>query len=156
MERAALVPHPRWRRFVSRVTQPRVLVAIGALALLLGVGAIYASSSSSPTTTGTERDTHVGKIDPGDVKVAVLNGTADQRARGAGQLRPRLQRLRRDRDHEHDARARETLVLYADGQKRPRRRSRATSGSRVQPLDKQTRDLAGGADVVVIAGEDRA
>src|SRR5687768_13950989 len=28
MERAALQPHPRWRRFVNRATQPRVLVAI--------------------------------------------------------------------------------------------------------------------------------
>ena len=43
MERAALVPHPRWRRFVARVTQPRVLIAIGVSALLLGGAAIYAS-----------------------------------------------------------------------------------------------------------------
>ena len=75
MERAALVPHPRWRRFVSRATQPRVLVAIGAVALLLGVGAIFASQQLLSDDEGP-RGPHVGAIDPAEVKVAVLNGTA--------------------------------------------------------------------------------
>ena len=75
MERAALEPHPRWRRFVGRVTQPRVLVAIGAIALLLGGGAIYASQQLLSDDEGP-RGPHVGAIDPADVKVAVLNGTS--------------------------------------------------------------------------------
>ena len=42
MERAALEPHPRWRRFAARATQPRVLVAIGIVALVLGAAGIFA------------------------------------------------------------------------------------------------------------------
>ena len=50
-----------------------------------------------------------------------------------------------------------TVVLYADGQKPAAQKVARNLGvKRVQRLDKQTRDLAGGADVVVIAGEDRA
>ena len=49
------------------------------------------------------------------------------------------------------------MVLYADGQKPAAQKvARDLGVKRVQRLDKQTRDLAAGADVVVIAGEDRA
>ena len=75
MERAALAPHPRWRRFVGRITQPRVLVAIGAVALLLGAAAIYASQQLLSDDEGP-RGPHVGAVNPKDVKVAVFNGTA--------------------------------------------------------------------------------
>src|SRR5215210_6262035 len=40
MERAALEPHPRWRRLVARVGQPRVLSTIALLAVVLGLAAI--------------------------------------------------------------------------------------------------------------------
>ena len=63
MERAALVPHPRWRRFVARVTQPRVMVAIGAVALLLGGGAIYASQQLLSNDEGTAGP-HVARSSP--------------------------------------------------------------------------------------------
>lgn len=156
MERAALVSHPRWRRFVGRVTQPRVMVAIGAVALLLGVGAIYASQQLLSNDEGTSA-TQVAKIDPASVKVAVFNGTAINGLAGL---------VSSDLDSSgYDVVATtsttpghgRTLVLYADGQKRAAQKVARNLGvQRVKPLDKQTRDLAGGADVVVIAGEDRA
>ena len=43
MERAALQPHPRWRRLVGRVGQPRVLSAVAAAAVVLGLVAIFGS-----------------------------------------------------------------------------------------------------------------
>ena len=55
MERAALAPHPRWRRFVESATQPRVLVAIGVVALLLGAGAIFASQQLLSDDAGPQR-----------------------------------------------------------------------------------------------------
>lgn len=156
MERAALVPHPLWRRFVSRVTQPRALVAIGAVALLLGIGAIYASQQLLSNDEGTSA-THVAKINPARVKVAVFNGTAINGLAGL---------VSSDLDSSgYDVVATtsttpghgRTLVLYADGQKRAAQKVARNLGvQRVKPLDKRTRDLAGGADVVVIAGEDRA
>ena len=156
MERAALVPHPRWRRFVARVTQPRVMVAIGAVALLLGGGAIYASQQLLSNDEGTAGP-HVGKVVPGQVKVAVLNGTAINGLAGlvSSDLDSSgynvIATTSTTPGHSH------TVVLYADGQKPAAQKVARNLGvKRVQRLDKQTRDLAGGADVVVIAGEDRA
>ena len=53
----------------------------------------------------------------------------DQRARRAGQLRPRLERLQRDRDHQHHARATGAPSSSTPTGRSPRRRrSPATSG----------------------------
>src|SRR3954452_20349175 len=75
MERAALQPHPRWRRFAARATRPRVLVAIGVVALILGGAAIVVTQDLLSTDEGPGGP-HVGAIDPADVEVAVLNGTS--------------------------------------------------------------------------------
>ncbi|HEX5955274.1 MAG TPA: LytR C-terminal domain-containing protein, partial [Solirubrobacterales bacterium] len=51
-----------------------------------------------------------------------------------------------------------TAVLYADGQKRAAQKVARDLGvdkATVEPVDRETRRLAGDADVVVIAGEDR-
>ena len=50
-----------------------------------------------------------------------------------------------------------TEVLYADGRKPEAQKvARDLGVEQVKPLDRELRDLAAGADVVVIAGEDRA
>ena len=158
MERAALVPHPRWRRFVGRITQPRVLVAIGAIALLLGAGAIYASQQLLSDDEGP-RGPHVGAVNPKDVKVAVFNGTAINGLAGL---------VSSDLDSSgYDVVATtsttpgyaRTVVLYAEHQKPAAQKVAGDLGvkkKKVEPVDRDTRELAAGADVVVIAGEDRA
>jgi len=157
MERAALAPHPRWRRFVARVTQPRVLIAIGVSALLLGGAAIYASEELL-RDGGEGGGPRAGAIDRADVTVAVLNGTSvnglagnvgsDVEASGyvlgpVSSTTPGVEK---------------TAVLYADGQKRAAQKVARDLGvdkATVEPVDRETRGLAGDADVVVIAGEDR-
>lgn len=156
MERAALVPHPRWRRFISRATQPRALVAIGAVALLLGVGAIFVSQQLLSDDEGP-RGPHVGAVNPADVRVAVFNGTAINGLAGL---------VSSDLDSSgYDVIAtsstvpgsERTAVLYADGQKPAAQKVAGDLGvKKVAPVDRDTRELARGADVVVIAGEDRA
>jgi hypothetical protein len=158
MERAAVVPHPRWRGFVGRVTQPRALVAIGAVALLLGVGAIFVSQQLLSSDEGP-RGPHVGAINPSEVKVAVFNGTAinglaglvssDLDSNGYNVIATTSTTPGYER----------TVVLYADHQKPAAQKVAGDLGVRekkVEPVDRDTRDLADGADVVVIAGEDRA
>jgi hypothetical protein len=158
MERAALVPHPRWRRFVGRVTQPRVLIAIGAVALLLGAGAIYASQQLLSDDEGP-RGPHVGAVNPKDVKVAVFNGTSINGLAGL---------VSSDLDSSgYDVVATtsttpgygRTVVLYSEHQKPAAQKVAGDLGvkkTKVEPVDRATRELAAGADVVVIAGEDRA
>jgi hypothetical protein len=146
MERAALVPHPRWRRFVNRATQPLVLIAIGAVALVL-------SSDEGPPGP------HVGALNPKDVKVAVFNGTAINGLAGL---------VSSDLDASgYDVVAttsttpgyERTVVIYADHQKPAAQKVAGDLGvkkEKVQAVHRDTRDLVAGADVVVIAGEDRA
>jgi hypothetical protein len=156
MERAALAPHPRWRRFVSSATQPRVLVAIGTVALLLGAGAIFASQQLLSDDDGPSGP-HVARINPRDVTVAVLNGTT---AAGlAGKVGSDLEAagyvlgVVTNTEDNYE----KTIVMYADKQKPAAQKVAGDIGVKeVEELDRDLRSDVGDADVVVIAGEDRA
>jgi hypothetical protein len=155
MERAALAPHPRWRRFVDRLTQPRALVAIGIAALVLGGAAIFITQSLlSEDKAATPR---VSRIVPADVEVAVFNGTSldglagkvtsDLTAAGYNVI------ATTNTEPGHA----KTEVMYEDRQKPAAQKVAADLGvKKVNPVDAELRELAGGADVIVIAGEDRA
>jgi len=156
MERAALLPHPRWRRFVTRVTQPKWLVAIAVAAMVLAVAGIYGSDLLLQLQD-KERTPRAGAVEPGDVDVAVLNGTTvtglgakvgdDVKANGY-----QLGAVTTITDPFD-----QTLVMFEEGQERAARSvARDLGGVPVQPIDRQAQRLADGAAVVVIAGQDRA
>ena len=157
MERAALAPHPRWRRFTARATQPRVLIAVGIVALAAGIGGIFVTQGILSDGDGGTRAG--GRIDRGDVTVTVLNGTAvpGLAQTVATEVESTGYPLRvvvgvADPVFE------ETVVLYEDGQKPAAQKVAKDLGlnpSRVEPYDRDTRLLSGGSDVIVIAGEDR-
>jgi len=157
MERAALLPHPRWRRLVARVTQPRVLSAVAAAAVLLGLVAIFGSEQLLEGDGGSGRGPKPGAIEPSEVEVAVLNGTSvpglaakvgdDVKVNGF-----RLGTVTNSRD-QFD----QTVVMYGPGQQRAGRKVAHDLGVKpLQPIDRQTERTAGDVDVVVIAGADRA
>ena len=132
---------PRWRRFVATATQPRVLVAIGVVALLLGVGGDLRLRSSCSPTTRAPRGPHVGAIDPGGRHGRGAQRDLGQRARRQGRLRRRGERLRRSARSPAPTPGYEKTVGPlrrraeaggAEGRRRPRgRRS-------VEPLDRET------------------
>jgi hypothetical protein len=157
MERAALAPHPRWRRFTARATQPRLLIVVGILALALGVGGIFVSEQI--LSDGGGGGTGGGHIERADVSVSVLNGTAvsglaqtvstEVQSNGyqlgdvGGTSEPGFDK---------------TIVMYADGQKAAAQKVSKDLGldpNKVEPFDRDARLVSGGADVIVIAGEDR-
>jgi hypothetical protein len=159
MERAALEPHPRWRRFVATATQPRVLVAVALGALVLGVGGIFLSEALLQDSGGGARKTPAAAIDPADVKVAVLNGTSVGGLAGRVGSDVASSGFELGAVTSTDPGAEKTTVLYADGQKAAAQkvaRKLGVDDKFVAPLDRDTRRLAGDADVVVIAGLDRA
>lgn len=156
MERAALEPHPRWRRLAGTITQPRWMVSIALVALLLGVGAIFGSELLLDEG-GSERAPKTGAIDPSEVSVAVLNGTTvpglgakvgdDVEANGfdLGAVTTIPQPFD------------QTVVRFEEGHEREARSLAKDLGvGPVQPIDRQVQRLSEGADVVVIAGQDRA
>ena len=156
MERAALAPHPRWRRFVSAATQPRVLVATGLVALLLGAGAIFASQQLLSDDEGSG-GARVARVNPADVTVAVLNGTSVAGLAGkvGSDIEAAGYRLGAVTNTAPDYKR--TLVMYADKQKPAAQKVAGDIGVKeVDELDRDLRELVGEADVVVVVGEDRA
>jgi hypothetical protein len=156
MEREALIPHPRWRRFVGTVTRPRWLIAIAATALLLGVAAIFGSELLLEPED-RERTPRAGAVDPSTVTVSVLNGTSvpglgakvgdDVEANGFDL--GTVTTISGPFD--------QTVVMFEKGEERAARRvARDLGVAPVQPIDRQAQRLADGAEVVVIAGQDRA
>jgi hypothetical protein len=156
MERAALEPHPRWRRFATRATQPRALIAMAIAAVVIGVGAIFGSELLLEEGD-RQPATKAGAIDPAQVSVAVLNGTSvgglgakvgdDVEANGfnLGAVTTSSEPFA------------QTVVMFEDGHEREARRvARDLGVDPVQPIDRAAQRVAEGADVVVIAGDDRA
>jgi hypothetical protein len=157
MERAALLPHPRWRRMIGRIGQPWVLSTIAAVAVLLGLAAIFSSGELLGGDEGSKHGPRPGAIVPGDVDVAVLNGTSapglaakvGDDVRVNGFKLGTVTNSRRQFD--------QTVVMYEPGQQRAAKKVAHDLGVKpVQPIDRQTEQTADGANVVVIAGADRA
>lgn len=156
-EREALLPHPRWRRFVARVGQPRVLGLVALGAVILGLVGIFGSERLLNNDEGASEPHKPGAVVPEDVTVAVLNGTSvpglgakvatdvqvnDFKVGDVGNSRK-----------EYD----QTVVMYENDQRRAAQKVAHDLGVKpVQPIDRQTQREANGADVVVVAGKDRA
>lgn len=155
MERAALLPHPRWRRFRDRVSQPRWLAAIAAGAVLLAVGGIFGSQLL--LETGGEGAPKGARVDTSGVSVAVLNGTT---VAGLGQSvgdDVKANDFSLGAVSTFPEPVDQTVVLFEPGSEQLARRLSAKLGAvPVQPIDRQAQRLADGADLVVIAGQDRA
>jgi hypothetical protein len=156
-ERAALQPHPRWHRLLRRVGQPRVLGLVALLAVVLGIAAIFGSERLIQSGEESGHQAKPGAIVPSDVEVAVLNGTS---APGlAGKVGDDVQVNGFKLGTISDSRTKfdQTVVMYEPGQRRAAERVAHDLGVKpVQKIDRQTEQAAGGADVVVIAGADRA
>jgi hypothetical protein len=157
MERAALEPHPRWRRFAERATRPRVLTAIAAATVLAGALAVVGSQEL--LRDGGERGGGVEGFDRSAVTVSVLNGTE------FGGLAGKVQSDVAANGYEVDALAatestfERTVVMFRAGERPAARmvaRDLGVPSSDIQQIDPTTARLAGEVPVVVIAGEDRA
>jgi hypothetical protein len=156
-ERAALQPHPRWHRFLRRVGQPRTLGLIAACAVGLGIAAIFGSERLLQGGEGPGPGAKPGAIVPGNVEVAVLNGTSVPGLAGKVGDDVRVNGFKLGTISNSRTRFDQTVVMYEPHQRRAARRVAHDLGVKpVQPIDRQTERVAGGADVVVIAGADRA
>jgi hypothetical protein len=156
-ERAALQPHPRWHRLLRRVGQPRVLGLVALLAVVLGIAAIFGSERLIQNGGESGHHAKPGAIVPGDVEVAVLNGTSVPGLAGKVGDDVRVNGFKLGTISNSRTRFDQTVVMYQPGQRRAAKRVAHDLGVQpVQKIDRQTEQAAGGADVVVIAGADRA
>lgn len=159
LEREALKPHPRWRRFVGRATQTRVLIALGVVAVVLGVVAILASEKLLEFG-GDDSAASTGPPEAGEIEVAVLNGTSTSGA--AGGVSDQVVRKGFDVgiiDVAPETPVEQTQAVFT-GDSRPeaQRVARALDidPATVEEADEVVGRRGRGADVIVLVGEDRA
>jgi hypothetical protein len=156
-ERAALLPHPRWRRLVGRVSQPRVLGLVGLLAVVLGLAAIFGSERLLREGKQPAGGPKPGAVVPGDVTVAVLNGTTVPGLAGKVGDDVQVNGFKLGTVSNSRTRFDQTVVMYEPHQQRAAKRVAHDLGVKpVQRIDRQTEQVAGHPDVVVVAGADRA
>jgi LytR cell envelope-related transcriptional attenuator len=157
MERAALEPHPRWRRFAGRITRPRVLALIALVAVTIGVGALIGSRAlTEHGTAGGKRQHRHGALAPGHITVSVLNGTAVPGLAAKVSETIHENGFKRGTIGTSRKQYQQTVVMFGGGEKRAAERVAHVLGvTPVQRIDRVTRAVAGSADVAVIAGADR-
>ena len=158
MEREALAPHPRWRRFARAAMAPRTLAVVGLLAVVIGIAALVASGKIfGGGNESSRRGAQTAAPAPASVNVAVLNGTADTSLgqRIGAEIKQRGFELGSLADSE--TQFQQTVVMFSPGFKQDAMKvAQALDVTPIQPIDAQTRSQAPNADVVVIAGVDRA
>ena len=153
MERAALLPHPRWRRFKAVITEPKWLAAIAVGSLVFAVGGIFGYQLISEEGDGERRE---ARIDASATTVAVLNGTTSAGLGGKVGDDVEANEFTLGVVTTNPDPVEQTVVLYEPGaQAAAKRLSTRLGGVPVQPIDRQAQKLADGAQVVVIAGQDR-
>jgi hypothetical protein len=160
-EGAALAPEPTWRRWVSRGPNARQLVWIVVGVFVLGLAVALVSlqvvgggdgAGSAPEPTVEQQG-----VVKADVDVAVLNGTAvpGLAAKVGDDVETNGYALGAVTNSELPAD--ESMVLFERGHEDEAEAVADDLGIKsVDLIDADSRALADGADVVVIAGEDRA
>jgi LytR cell envelope-related transcriptional attenuator len=167
-------PTPTARQPWYRALPARYLALIVAGIVVLSAGAVYAfaaligeggadsggsvASEEAGGSEGAGGGEGAAPLDPSTITVAVLNGT--EVAGLAGQIADSVEAAGFQRGNVSNAPQQggtaESAVLFADGAERAARQVGQELGiSQIEPIDEQSRTLAGTADVVVVVGADQ-
>lgn len=145
--------------FGERLSQPLVLVAIFVVCLLIAGGVIYAvTSGGGEGAKGSDRSANTAKaIKPGEVEVAVLNGTAvaglaatygekiEEKGFEAGQVTNSSETFEK------------SVVMFKPGHEPEAKMvAKRISIPKVEPMSSEISESAGKAKVAVVVGEDNA
>jgi LytR cell envelope-related transcriptional attenuator len=159
-ERAAIEREPAWRRWLSRGPNARQLVWIVAGVFALGLAVAFVSlqiAGGGDDGSAPEPTVEEGGVVKRDVEVAVLNGTAvaGLAAKVGDDVSTNGYELGAVTNSETPAE--ETFVMFERGHEEEAEAVADDLGLKdVSPIDSEAASLADGADVVVVAGEDRA
>jgi LytR cell envelope-related transcriptional attenuator len=159
-EGPTLAPEPTWRRWLSRGPNARQLVwiVVGVFVLGLAVALVSLQIAGGGDDAGSAPEPTVEQgVVKADVDVAVLNGTAvpGLAAKVGDDVETNGYALGAVTNSELPAD--ESMVLFERGHEDEAEAVADDLGIQsVESIDADSRALADGADVVVIAGEDRA
>lgn len=154
-ERARVHTPPQGKPATSGLTPRRLAALVGGV-VALGIAVIAVALEVSHPGSEREDAPRSAAVEPSEVEVAVLNGTAvpGLAAKVGDDVEANEFELGTVTNSETPYE--NTTVVYAAGAQREAQAvATALGAARVRPMDAEIRALAQGADVAVIAGEDR-
>ena len=158
-ERAALQPHPRWHRLLRRIGQPRALGLVALRAVVLGIAAIFGSERllQNDEQPGQHRRSP-GAIVPGESRSRCSTGPRSRGWRAKVGDDVQVNGFKLGTISNSRKRFDQTVVMYEPGRAAGRQagRARPRGEDRCRRSTVRPSEEAGSADVVVIAGADRA
>jgi phage shock protein PspC (stress-responsive transcriptional regulator) len=144
--------------FGSRLGEPRYLVAIFAVLILVAGGIGFAVVNGSGDEEGSKNGKQVSRaLKPSEIEVTVLNGTAVDGL--AGTYGDMVERRGFQLGAVTNSRSSfdESVVMFEQGNGREAHRvATALEISRVRPMNAEIASLSAGAPVAVVIGDDNA
>jgi hypothetical protein len=160
----------RFSGFGESLSRPALLIVLFVVFVLVVGGVAYAvlnsgggSSSGGGTKTGS-RESHKGKtaaaakkIQPGEIEVAVLNGTASEGLAATWGGKVEEQGFELGAVTNTESEFEDSVVMFKPGRE-PEAKvvAKRLSISKVQPMISEVAEVSGGANVSVVVGEDNA
>jgi hypothetical protein len=146
----------------SRLGDPRYLVGIFVVLILVGGGVAYAVTQSGGEGSGSGAG-RSGKrasraaLNPSEIEVTVLNGTAVDGLAGTYGNKVERHGFKLGAVGNSKASFAESIVMFEAGEGRAAHRvADALEISRVRPMSSEIASLAAGASVALVVGEDNA
>jgi hypothetical protein len=142
----------------ERLAEPRYLIAI-FLAMLVVVGGVayFALGSSDGKIAGKQGKQAAAKMKPGEIEVAVLNGTAVPELAASYGDKVERKGFEVGAITNTNASFENSVVMFRQGHKPEARKVAKFLGiSKVQLMNSEVEGVSEGANVAVIAGEDNA
>jgi hypothetical protein len=141
--------------FRGRLGDPRYLVAIFLVLVLLAGGAVYAATrGSSESAKGGQAS---AKVEAGEIEVSVLNGTAVPGLAATYGNKVEHHGFKLGTVTNSSSSFTESVVMFMPHSAREAHRVAAALGiSRVRPMSSDISSAAGGANVAVVVGEENA
>lgn len=153
-ERARLAAEPAWKRLLRRLPEPRHPLMIAAGAFLAGAAIFVGAAQIVERTNEEAPDPTAGRS---EVTVAVVNGSEISGLAGNVGDDIEANGFTLGRVTSTPRSYSQTVVMFSPGnEQRARNVARVLGVKPVQPIDRAANRISEGADVVVIAGEDRA
>jgi hypothetical protein len=160
----------RFSGFGESLSRPALLIVLFVVFVLVAGGVAYAvlnsggsSSNGGGTKTGS-RESQKGKtaakskaVQPGEIEVAVLNGTASEGLAATWGGKVEEQGFELGAVTNTESEFEDSVVMFKPGRE-PEAKvvAKRLSISKVQPMISEVAEVSGGANVSVVVGEDNA
>jgi hypothetical protein len=141
--------------FGERIAQPKWLVVIFIIVLLIAGGVAYVVINQNDEAGG--KDARVTRMAPNEIEVTVLNGTAVPNLAADFGRRVEAKGFKLGALGNTTQPVEQSVVMYKPGHKTEAKRvAKQLSVTRLAPMDSEVKSASAGAKVAIVIGEDNA